>query len=173
MKKKLFLFMNATAMLFASCGQEKKFDKNLQEAYKELQLTFYASTLSCDQISKAWYDAIYDKKTPSGKYCSDFNDALQEQMELLRKAGINDTIFKHKSKMEDATSRLNNPPASRKDCYNEFVEIVGETSSFSRMATDPSGNLRSYSENKHSTFERISKMLEQFKIKYSQFLENN
>lgn len=172
MKKKLFLVLVASALLFASCGQEKKFDKNLQEAYKELQITFYASALSCDQISKTWYNAIYEHETPSGKYCSDFNDALQEQMELFRKSGINDSIYKHKKNMEEATSRLNNPPSNRKDCYNEFVEIVGETSSFSRMATDPSGNLRSYSENKHSTYEKITKMLEQFKIKYSQFLEN-
>lgn len=162
--------MIASTMLFASCGQEKKFDKNLQEAYKELQITFYASAVSCDRISKTWYTAIYDHKTPSGAYCSDFNDALKELMESFDRYGLNDSIYKHKKNMEEATSRLNNPPSSRKDCYNEFVGIVSETSSFSRMATDPSGNLRSYAENKSNAYETITKMLDQFKIKYSEFL---
>ena len=41
----------------------------------------------------------------------------------------------------------------------------------SRMATDPTGNLRSYNDQVNETAESISKKLDQFKIKYAQFIK--
>lgn len=73
--------------------------------------------------------------------------------------------------MQVATSKLNDPPSSRKDCYNDFVEIVSEVSSMSRMATDPTGSLRSYNDQVNETAENISKKIDQFKIKYAQFIK--
>lgn len=73
--------------------------------------------------------------------------------------------------MQVATSKLNDPPSSRKNCYNDFVDIVSEVSSLSRMATDPTGNLRSYNDQINETAENISKKLDQFKIKYAEFIK--
>lgn len=76
--KQVFFSLMMTAMLFVSCGKEKEFDKNLKPAYEMLTKTFLDSDNVCVDISNAWSTAIFDKKTPSGKYCSDFNEAISE-----------------------------------------------------------------------------------------------
>ena len=121
MKRELFLLM-VSVILFTSCGGEKKFDQNLQSAYSKMEKVLVHSTIICDQTSKTWRKAIYDNRTPSGKYCSDFNDALSELYTIFKSAGITDSIALYKKELEEATSLLNNPPSSRKDCYDDFVE---------------------------------------------------
>lgn len=170
MKKTVF-FIVSCIFFFASCGQENKFDNNLREAFKEQNITFYASVLAVDEISSTWSKAIYDNRTPSGKYCSDFNEALEELYKSFEDYGITDSISKHKKNLESLASKLNNPPSTRKDCYDDFIELVSETNSFARMATNPSGSLRSYADQKNSSYERISKMIDQFKIKYGTIIE--
>lgn len=160
-------------IFFVSCGNEKKFDKNLQAAYLAMGKTTMASQIVCSQTSSSWRKAIYDHETPSGKYCSDFNVALKELFEKYKEVGLLDSISKYKKEMEDATSKLNNPPNSRKDCYNDFIAIIGEVSSFSRMATDPTGSLQSFNNSVHETSENISKKIDQFNIKYSEFLKKD
>lgn len=170
MRKILFLLTTCMA-LFASCSNEKnQFDEDLQVAYQKMVRTFKTSTHVCSQTSNTWRTAIYDNKTPSGKYCNDFNKALEELFGNYAMWGALDSIISFKDAMQAATSKLNDPPSNRKDCYDDFVEIVSEVSSLSRMATDPSGSLRSYYDQVNETEENISKKLDQFKIKYAQFL---
>ena len=169
--KKILILLTSCMFFFASCSNEKQFDEDLQVAYQEMGKTFLTSTLVCGQIADTWRTAIFDNKTPSGKYCSDFNDALKEVFDSYRENGILDSISSYKNAMQVATSKLNDPPSSRKDCYNDFVEIVSEVSSMSRMATDPTGSLRSYNDQVNETAENISKKIDQFKIKYAQFIK--
>lgn len=168
--KKVMLLMVASLIL-ASCSKEKKFDENLQNAYSQMVMTYASSSLICSYTSSAWRDAIYDHKTPSGKYCSDFNDALKEQFDAYRESGLLDTISVLKDHLQEATSLLNNPPSSRKDCYDEFVDIVADVSALARMAIDPTGSLSSFNSSVNTTTESISRKLDQFKIKYSAFLK--
>ena len=172
MKTIIYLLL-ASVILLASCGKEKKFDESLKVAYQKMGKTTLISTLVASQISDTWRTAIFDNKTPSGKYCSDFNEALSELMNTYHESGIMDSVAKYKEEMLTATSKLNNPPSARKDCYDDFVAIVGEVSSLSRLATDPSGNLRSYSDQLNETAENISKKIDQFKIKYSEFINDD
>jgi len=170
MKKSIF-FLTMCLCCLASCTNEKQFDEDLQVAWQEMGKTFLTSTYICGQTADTWRTAIFDNKTPSGKYCSDFNEALSELFDTYRKNGILDSISSYKNAMQVATSKLNDPPSSRKDCYNDFVDIVSEVSSLSRMATDPTGNLRSYNDQINETAENISKKLDQFKIKYAEFIK--
>lgn len=172
MKKLIFLFL-ACVITLTSCSNEKDFDKNLKEAYNETVKVLLTSTLICDNISSTWRTAIFDHKGPDGRYCSDFNEALADLRTTYKNAGILDSISKYKTNMQSATSKLNNPPASRKECYNDFIEIVGEVSSLSRMATDPSGSLQSYSNQTNELASEISKKIDQFNIKYSQLIKEN
>lgn len=127
----------------------------------------------CDDISSTWRKAIYDHRGPDGNYCSDFNDALRELRQKYNRTGITDSLTKYRDEMQTATSKLNNPPSSRKDCYNDFVALVGEVSSLSRMATDPSGSLQSYNNDVNETVGNITKMIDQFNIKYAEFLKKD
>ncbi len=170
MKKVILVFF--ACMLLASCGKtEKQFDRELNEAFAQMEKTKLTSAYVCSDVSSTWQKAIFDNRTPSGKYCSDFNDALKELYQKYNDNGITDSISKWSSSMQKLTSKLNEHPRSRKECYDDFVEIVSEVSSFSRMATDPSGNLRSYNQQTNEAFENISKKLDQFKIKYGDYLK--
>ena len=171
MKKLTFLFV--TALLFlTSCGKEKSFDENLQKAWQSMGNTMAYSAEVGDEIYKTWHTAIFDHKTPSGKYCSDFNDALDELYETFKEEGKIDSVYHYKNEMIDNTSKLTPPPSSRKDCYDDFVALVSEISSLSRMATEPSGSLKTYSEQIREKGETIVRLVEQFKIKYSEYLDN-
>ena len=172
MKKITFLLM-VGVILLSSCGREKKFDQNLQSAYSKMEKVLVHSSIMCEQTSSTWRKAIYDNRTPSGKYCSDFNDALGELFGVYKSAGLLDSISVYKKELEEATSLLNNHPSSRKDCYDDFVEIVGEVSTMARMATDPTGSLSSYNNTINTTAENISKKIDQFKIKYSESLKKD
>lgn len=173
MKKVTLLLLTGALIVFASCGKsEKQFDKELSEAYSQMEKTKLTSAIICSEVSQAWHKAIFDNKTPNGNYCSDFNEALKELYQNFKESGITDSISKWNKNMQNMTSKLNEHPDSRKDCYNEFVEIVSEVSSFSRMATDPSGNLRSYNQQTNDAYENISKKQDQFKIKYGDYLKN-
>jgi len=172
MKKVTFIIGVVLAML-VSCGKsESTFDKELREAFTQMEKTKLTSALVCSDVSSTWQKAIFDNRTPSGKYCSDFNDALKELYEKYSNNGITDSISKWNKMLQEMTSKLNEHPVSRNDCYNEFVEIVSEVSSFSRMATDPSGNLRSYNQQTNEAYGNISKKLDQFKIKYGEYLKD-
>ncbi len=169
MKNVILVFF--AVILLASCGKtEKQFDKELNEAFIQMEKTRLTSALVCSNVSSTWQKAIFDNRTPSGEYCSDFNDALKELYQKYSDNGITDSISKWNSSMQKLTSKLNEHPVSRKECYDDFVEIVSEVSSFSRMATDPSGNLRSYNQQTNEAYENISKKLDQFKIKYGDYL---
>lgn len=168
--KKVFAVVMLGMLLLASCNQTGKFDKNLREAHKEMVVTFYASALMTSDIASTWQKAIYDNRTPSGKYCSDFNEALEELMN--QKSFLIDSIKAHKEKLSNATSRLNNPPSDRKECYNDFIELVSEVNSYAQLATSPTGSLRSYSENKNEAYVKITKLIDQFKIKYGEYIND-
>lgn len=170
---KRIVFLMAGILLMSSCGKsESEFDEELNQAYIEMSKTIYASALVCSQISSTWQKAIFDNKTPSGAYCSDFNDALSELSDSLAKTGIVDSIEAWNKNMQILTSKMNDAPNSRKECYDDFVSLVSDASSYSRMATSPSGSLRTFNENTQSTSDGLVKKLDQFKIKYGKFLKD-
>ena len=72
--------------------------------------------------------------------------------------------------MDAATSELADPPTSRKDCYNDFLNVVRDISELSRCATNPSGSFRSYNEKINELVERILKEIDQFSIKYGKYI---
>lgn len=163
----------ATIVLLASCGKEKTFDENLQKAWESVGKTLVYSGEVYDDIHRTWHTAIYDNKTPSGEYCYDFNDALKELSETLKESGKIDSIYFYKNEMIKNTSLLTPPPSSRKDCYDDFLEIVEVVSSISRMATEPSGSFRNYSEEGKEKVETITKLVDQFIIKHSAYINKD
>lgn len=171
MKKSIVLLV-ISAFLLSSCGsKEKAFDTNLQESYSEMTITLASSCIVCDKVSQTWSNAIRNNIDHHGRYCYDFNDALKTLFTEYQADGTIDKIELHKDKMINSAKLLNNPPKSRKDCYDDYMEIVSEASSLARMATDPTGSLQSYNNQTNETFENLTKKIELFKIKYGDFLK--
>lgn len=130
----------------------------------------------CDTICKTWANAIFKHKTPSGKYCSDYNVAMKELISSLKEDGVLDSIEVYENKMIDDISKLNNPPKSRQDCYDDLLDLVEMTSDFSRMATHPSGSLLQYKLKCNELTDKLIKKAGRFRMKYGETLqlgENN
>ena len=168
MKKSLLFAI--ICLLLTSCNSEEEYDKKQQKAFEKALLTLTASGSVCDGIARTWKTAIIDERTPSGKECKDFNEAIDEVMTYYKDNGMLDSISSYKSAMDVATSELADPPSSRKDCYNDFLSVVSDISELSRCATNPSGNLRSYNEKINELVDRIVKELDQFSIKYGKYI---
>lgn len=174
MKKIISIFFVAVWAMasMSSCGgDEAEFDKKLQTAFNEMEKTNSLSIHMCAETIIAWGDAIYKDVTPSGKRCNDFNEALDEVFSSFRDTGLYDSLEIYKKNMEIATSKLNNPPSSRKECYDDFVNIVSEVSSFSRMADNPYGNYKSFESEARNKLENIAKDVDNFKIKYAEYIK--
>ncbi len=167
MKKVILLVF--TCLLLVSCST-KKFDEGMNNVLSDMGKTVVLSSMVCDKISDTWQTAIYDHKGPGGDYCSDFNIAILELLDILEQSGTIDSIKAAQSRMESTTSKLNNPPTNRKECYNDLVEIVSEVSQYAEMATDPSGSLTSYNVQVNAAEENISKKIKKFDIKYSEYI---
>lgn len=171
--KKLFILLAVSALVLVSCNsKEKKFDANLQNSFSEMVKTIGKSGDVCDKVSRTWRNAIYDNCDHHGSYCSDFNEALQILLFEYKEDGTLKEIELHKDNMINSAKLLNNPPESRKDCYDDFMEIITDASFLARMATDPTGSLQSYNNQTNETSEKLSKEIELFTIKYGDFLKS-
>ena len=171
MKKSVALLVISAFMLASCGGKEKAFDENLQNSFSEMRIAVVSSCEVCDKVSTTWRNAIVNNIDHHGRYCYDFNEALKKLFEEYQSDGTIDKIELHKNKMINSAKLLNNPPKSRKDCYNDYMEIVSEASSIVRMATDPSGSLQSYNNQTNETVENLSKKIDLFQIKYGEFLQ--
>lgn len=169
MKKLLSLLMLSIIMM-TSCENTDQFDSDLRYAYLEATATYGISGLVTSLISETWQKAIFENKTPSGRYCSDFNKALEELMDTMRVHNTLEQIHTLKDQMQRATSKLNDPPSSRQKCYDDFVSIVSDINALTRLATSPNGSLSSYRASVNETTENISKKIDDFNIKYSNYL---
>lgn len=168
--KKIMSLLMLSIIMMTSCENTDQFDGDLRYAYLEATATYGVSGLVTSLISETWQKAIFENKTPSGRYCNDFNKALEELMDTLRANNTLEQIHTLKEQMQRATSKLNDPPSSRQKCYDDFVAIVSDINALTRLATSPNGSLSSFRANVNETTENISKKMDDFNIKYASYL---
>ena len=111
---------------------------------------------TCGNLTKqVWYNAIYeesdsttDKYTkPSGYFVSDFNEALQNLFsDISYKNRITD-INENKETVNSLMKKLKNPPEEYKDAYDSITKLYDAYISLTNLATSPTGNLQTFSEN--------------------------
>lgn len=169
--KRLVLF-TVLVLVLVSCGKsEKEFDEKLTQArVLELQVELYNAIIH-DAIVDAWHDAIFKNKTPSGRYTRDFDTALSEVCDSMDKYGFRDSVQSLNSQLLQMASELE-PPASRKECYDDYVEIVSCISNLTRKCCSVSGSYKSYCSETNDLFETVSEKKDKFKIKYGNILNN-
>lgn len=159
------------AMVFFSCGSsEKQFDEDLAKGYVMFAKTMYGNAIVYDNVKNAWSQAIFKNKTPSGKYCYDFNEALHEVIDSLDAYDVRKETKEYNDSLLLIASELNPPPSERKDCYDDFVEIVSNVSTLTRNVIEPSGSLNNYRDKNGELFDIIAKDIDKFRIKYGKIL---
>ena len=157
--------------LLISCGRsEKDFDEELGQGYILFAKTMYGNALVYDEIKGAWHKAIFDKESPSGKYCKNFDDAIDEILDSLDAYNVREDTKSYNDSLLEVASHLNPPPSSRKDCYDDFVSIVSDVSFLNRMVLNPSGSLKEYREKGGLLFDTIAVKMDKFRIKYGNIL---
>ena len=135
--------------------QSEEYGTNLNmAAYSILSGASDAETCG-NLIKQVWYNSIYeqnDSKTdkytkPNGYFVSDFNDALKN---LFLDSSFNDQIEDindNKDTVNSLMKKLKNPPEEYKDAYESISKLYDAYLSLTNLATDPTGNLQTYSQN--------------------------
>lgn len=106
-------------------------------------------------IKSVWYNAIYeerDTKTdkytrPNGWWVDDFNEALEN---LFADSVFKSTISSIESNQElvaGLMKDLKNPPEEYEEAYEAVKELYDAYKKLTNLATNPSGNLRTFSDN--------------------------
>ena len=165
--RKIIPLLFSIVLLCASCVREAEFDDNFNTAYNNMGDALVLGITMAEEISQVWYKAIFENKMPNGRYCSDYNDALKELFATYKETGKLDSLETLRTNMQVSVSKLNNPPSSRVECYNDFVEIVSDVNTICRMASMPTGALFPYRTQLNETEQRILKNVDDFKIRYS------
>lgn len=169
MRKLLFIVVGV--LLLTACGNKQKFDENLREGFRYSALTAASSRMITSATTTVWHDAIYDHEDSHGNYVSDFNEALSRLYKEYGTSGIMDSIKLYKNTMDSLTKELGNPPYDRKEVHDDFIKLVGEVNSLYSMATKPSGSLSNYSVEVQRQWNTISKLDNEFQLKYAKLLK--
>ena len=113
---------------------------------------------ACNLIKSVWYNTIYeerDSKTDrythsnkgAGGFYDDFNDALSS---LFADSSFSDKISdieENQSNVASAMKELTNPPEEYKEEYDALRDYYDAYLTFTNLATNPTGNLQTYSSN--------------------------
>lgn len=167
--KKILFYILTMVLVLSSCST-KKYDEKLCKGFSVVSEIVAFSALVCDETSSTWSTAIYDNKDSHGRYCSDFNKALRILREDLEEVGVLDTISSKKNTLNTIAKELVKYPNSRKDAYNDFIELVTDVNSFADLAIDPEGSLTSYRADVNALASSIKKQMDAFELKYGDFL---
>lgn len=168
--KNIIIILAAVTLLFSSCdNREEQFDEDFIKSYNTMRDLVIYSGSAVDKISDVWKTAIWDHKKPDGSNCEDFKDALEMIYDSLELDGTYDSIRVYKDKMLLTVGKLNNPPESRKQCYDDYLEIIGLVNKLARMGLSPSGSLFNYQSDTNSFIEEFSEKIDNFKLKYPQY----
>lgn len=106
-------------------------------------------------IKSVWYNCIYeerDSKTdkytrPNGYFLNDFNDALTN---LFVDSSFKSTISSIEANQERVAGLmkdLKNPPEEYEEAYEAVKELYDAYKKLTNLATNPSGSLRTFSDN--------------------------
>lgn len=150
-----------------------EYSQNLSVAVSTM-LSGAADAESCGNlIKKVWYNAIYEKRdketdpytTTDGRYfVDDFNDALANLFSSsVYKLKI-DAITENKDKVNALMKELVNPPEEFSEIYDKLSDLYSAYLSLVKCATDPSGNLTSYSNTFNDADDEVINCYEKIKI---------
>ena len=125
----------------------------------------------CNTTVSVWNSAIfgdsqYDWDSDIRQYyADDFNTALSL---LFSDQSTQNTIASIKSNQEQVNEiyrRLQNPPEGLENAYAAFEEMYDSYLTLTRLATNPTGNLQSYSNPFHEADEQCVDAFEKLQMK--------
>jgi hypothetical protein len=107
--------------------------------------------------ASVWNDAIDEG--------DDFNDAIADVYDYMESEGVLDEFSARKEETAGVMRALQNPPDDYRDSYELLVEMYSVASQICQMATDPSGSLMTYNQNKNSQMSEFDSLFDKLQIK--------
>ena len=111
---------------------------------------------ACSLIHDVWSNTIYEKdstttdkytKDGDGKFLDDFNTSLMRLMISDEFTSDMKDIEKNQEQVQKMMKEMKNPPEEYKDAYDALKVFYDAYTNLVGLATDPSGNLSSYTSN--------------------------
>ena len=168
---KILLILFTLNLLLCSCGKEKEFDENLTVAFTEMQKMWDLSTSTYDDIHKTVMDLLVNNVLMSDVNSPDPKKAMEELSDSLMRSGVKDSLELYKKNFDTAFSKLNDPPSSRKECYDEFADLMVEFRSFYRRNFElVESNFLNKSEFEKEE-EAFMTKVDKFQFKYGKYLK--
>jgi ribosomal protein L40E len=148
--------------------EEQNMLKNYQDTYTSAVVTMYEGAAAAENagglIHDVWFDTIYDESRDStAKYVaghSDFNDSLQA---LFSDSDFQSKITKIKDNQDSVMklmTKLKNPPEEYSEAYVSLKNLYDSYVKLTNLATNPTGNLSSYTSDYNSTDSEVSNNFE-------------
>lgn len=166
MKKSKIVATLLVCVLLTGCGEDSKkkeqellenaYAINLNTATTQMLAGAALSEALCNNASKAWYNAIYDKtnaetikfmEDADGNGKVDFNDALINLYAYESTVNTVNALKDNKQKVDDLMKDLATPPEKYTTCYGTITELYKTYSSFTSVAIQPTGSYNDYSDN--------------------------
>lgn len=135
--------------------RKEAYVSNLETASFTMLLGAIEAEEAGNLIKKVWYNSIYEKRDtetdkftrPKGWWVDDFNDALRN---LFADSDFRATISSIEANQDTVSGlmkKLKNPPEEYEDAYDAIKDLYDAYTKLTNLATNPSGNLQSFSEN--------------------------
>ena len=145
------LLIVVIAVVAINANIKASYTKSLKSTV-DLMYTGASTAESCGtMIHDVWYNAIFeeydddtDEFTRPNGYFVDFNDALSNLKEDSYFSLSINLIETNQTNVQNAMKKLKNPPEKYKEEYDAISDLYDSYIDITKLATDPTGNLQSY-----------------------------
>lgn len=156
--------------ILTSCSDFKKKAKPL---FKDLTTLYDLSLTKCKTTQEVWSTAIFDKKyalSTSTKfddyYVSDFNTAI---FRMEKEPNIEKLNAKIDSLSMSITHDVKNISDKKSESYDKLISLYTNVTELSKIAKNPVGNLKSYSDDVHKMENEINMLITEIKARDPDF----
>lgn len=160
--KKLALLVSVLVFL-CSCNSEKDYKKQASETIDAMNALITVCDAESELYISVWHGVIFDNWY-DGEYCNNFSLALDKEMKKNAEKGL--TSKKQKKFLDEKFNQIKDVPKSCKESYDELIELYADASEYSKLADNPDGSLKSYTEKMRGLKDTLKKGIDLFKLKY-------
>ena len=135
--------------------RSQEYASTLETASYTMLLGAGSAERACNLIKSVWYNAIFEERDsetdpytrPYGYFVSDFNDALSNLFSDSSFSSLISTIETNQESTASLMKELRNPPEEYVEAYEAAKELYAAYKDLTNLATNPTGNLKTFSDN--------------------------
>lgn len=166
----LIIICVLVGMSNAAAAKHQAYVDNLNKVYSEMLSGASESEKMGGEVHDIWYSAIWkdDETWDSNieKYHSDdFNAALKKYFNDTETLKKEVSIASHTSAIDEAMKEMQDPPEDLKNACDAMNDAYKEYKTLSELATNPTGNLTTYTSQFNQADTNVASELSAFKNK--------